>query len=178
MDWEKEKELNPNLEPGIIYLILRSVAEGHKVPKELEKPVEDIIRAMEQEGIMKSQWPEKDKETLEEYVNKAMLESGISEDMYAWKWCKEYLFDIVNVIVQYAYRENTSSFDGAFFEILKLCAYAYKSGIQEDSFTEILKGKVQTIMQLSLGSDGHLITNKLVGIIGIMNDTYIKARFF
>lgn len=47
MDWEREKELNPNLEPWIIYLILKSVAEVNKVPKELEKPVEDIIRAME-----------------------------------------------------------------------------------------------------------------------------------
>lgn len=174
----KEKELNPNLEPWIIYLILKSVAEGHKVPKELGKPVEDIIRAMEQEETMTPKWTEEKKKALEEYVDKAMLESGIDQNDIEWKFCKEFLCDSVNVIVQCAYGGNAYSFDGMFFEILKLCAYAYKSGIQEDSFTEILKEKVQTIMQLSLGNGGHLITNKLVGIIGIMNDAYIVARFY
>lgn len=127
---------------------------------------------------MTPQWEEKDKKVLEEYVNKAMLESGISEDMYAWKWCKEYLFDIVNVIVQCAYRGNASSFDWLFFGILKLCAFTYKNAVNQEPFSKILKEKGQTIMQLSLGSDGHLITNKLFGVIGIMNDTYIHARFF
>lgn len=113
----------------------------------------------------------------DEYVNKAMQDSNIDENMAGWDYCKKSLDEHMGLIIQCAYNGRTYDFMERLSKIINLCVEAYEGGRQEKSFADILSKKSLSLVSLSLNREGRVMTELLFSIIGLMNEIYIGARF-